>query len=220
MSKGTNLLILAIITGVYFLVSQSPIGRIIFGPIEILVAFLHEFGHATFSVITGGNVHTLQVNPDGSGVTYTSGGSQGLIDMGGYIGSAIFSNLLVRFSLSKHSNVVCYVLAGMLGFAALIWFSNFVNFGILIFYAILFIGLARVPQVARFILQFIGVACIIHILEDFQVGPSSDLAAFQNHIGILPYAAWMYLWLFIAIGVTLLNIKLILKIKEPNGVQG
>jgi len=220
MTKRTNLLILAIITGTYFLLSHSPLGLIIFGPIEVLVAFLHEFGHATMAVVTGGHVHALQVNPNGSGVTTTSGGSQSLITIGGYVGSAIFSNLLVQFSLSKNSNIVCYVLAGMLCFAGFFWFSNITNLGILIFYAILFIGLAKIPEISRFILQFIGVACVIHILEDFQVGPSSDLEAFQNIVGIFPYVIWMYLWLGIAIIVTLINIKLILKIKEPNQIQG
>ena len=211
MNKKTNLLVLAIMAIVYFGARYSGFGSIIFRPIEILVAFLHEFGHATMGILTGGHVHALQVNPDGSGVTTTSGGNSALITMGGYIGSCVFSNLLVRTSLSNKVQWVCNILAIMLLFSAFWWFSSIISTAILIFYAIIFVVIGRISVASVLIIQFIGIACVARVIEDFNVGPSSDLAAFQANVGILPYTAWMYLWLAIAIIVTIFNIRQIIK---------
>jgi hypothetical protein len=211
MDKRLNLGILAIICVVYYFVYNTSIGALIFGPVEILVAFLHEFGHASMALLTGGAVHALQVNPDGSGVTTTSGGKIALITMGGYIGSCVFSNILVRASLSSFSKWVCYLLAATAVFSAVHWFSTTTNLIILLIYAIGFVIIGKIPIVNSILLQFVGVACVVRVLQDFKIGPSSDLAAFQSNVGILPYDAWMYLWLVIAILITLLNIRLILR---------
>ncbi len=77
-------LLLAIV--LYVLLTYVPGLNIITFPIEMLCTFLHEFGHAFFSIISGGTVHSLCINADGSGVTTTSGGSQGLCTIGGYVG--------------------------------------------------------------------------------------------------------------------------------------
>lgn len=211
MNRKLNLGILAIICVVYFFIYNTSLGILIFGPIKILVAFLHEFGHAIMAVLTTGTVHSLQVNPDGSGVTTTSGGSIALITMGGYIGSCVFSNLLVRASLSSFSKWMCYLLAGVAIFSAVYWFSTLTNLIMLIVYALFFLIIGRLPVVNSIILQFVGVACVIRVLQDFNVGPSSDLVAFQSHVGMLPYEGWMYLWLIIAMLITILNLKFIWK---------
>jgi len=209
MSKKANIGIIAGIAIAYFFTSDTYIGSIIFGPIEILVAFLHEFGHAFMALATGGKVHALQVNPDGSGVTTTSGGKVALITMGGYIGSCVFSNLLVRISMSNYSRFGCTALAGVACFCAFFWFSTLTNLILLCVYAAAFLIIGRIPIVNSIFLQFIGVACTIHVLKDFNIGPSSDLEAFTSYVPILPYTGWMYLWLAIAIVITFLNIKLI-----------
>ena len=190
----------------YYIAVHTAIGAMIFGPIEVLVAFLHEFGHAIMAVITRGEVASLQVNPDGSGVTGTYGGNRSLILMGGYIGSCVFSNLLIRFSLSNYASIVCYILAVLALFCGFHWFSNLTNLIILFGYAIGFVIIGRLTLITPYVLQFIGIACVIHILQDFQVGPSSDLEQFTQ-LGILPYTVWMYLWLIIAGTVTFFNLR-------------
>ena len=211
MNKKTNLLALAIMAIVYFGARYTGFGIVIFGPIEILVAFLHEFGHASMGLLTGGHVYSLKVNPDGSGVTETSGGNLALITMGGYIGSCVFSNILVRASLSNRVEWICNGLAMAILFSAFWWFGSVTSTAILILYAIIFVVIGRIPTISPLIVQFVGIACVARVIEDFDIGPSSDLAAFQANVGILPYTAWMYLWLAIAIIVTIFNIRQILK---------
>lgn len=168
----------------YFAASFTPVGALIFYPVEILVAFLHEFGHASATLLTGGKVLALQVNPDGSGVTTSSGGNNAAITMGGYIGSCFFSNLMVRASLSQASRFVCSLLALAAVFSGVFWFSNLTNLLILVLYAFVFILISRVAS--SLLLQFIGIACLIHVLQDFRVGPSGDLQQFESAVGISP----------------------------------
>ena len=206
-----NLLVLACTTALYFLSIYTSVGVFFAHPIEVLVAFLHEFGHATMAILTGGHVNTLQVNPDGSGVTKTSGGSQSLITIGGYVGSCIFSNILIRMSCSKYSPIACYVLGVLSAISAVCWFSTVENMAILAAFAVSFVVIGKLKVVTPYVLQFISIACVVHIIQDFQVGPSSDLNAFTQIIGILPYTIWMYVWLGIVILVTFFNIKHLLK---------
>jgi hypothetical protein len=163
------------------------------------------------ALLTGGQVESLEVNPDGSGVTMVLGGSMLMITAGGYIGSCVFSNLLVRASLSKSPRIWCFVLALLQIFAAFKWYSSETTMMILIVYSIGFILLGFIPVVSSIVLQFIGVSCVIHILQDFRVGPSSDLQQFQAEVGILPASLWMWVWLAIAILITIANVKLILE---------
>ena len=211
MKKRTNIIILAGLVCVYFGSQWIPLGPLFFWPVELLVAFLHEFGHASMALLTGGRVEALEVNPDGSGVTTTLGGSMLMITAGGYIGSCVFSNLLVRASLTSGARVWCFVLALIQIFSAFMWYSSETTTMILIVYSIGFIMLGTLPVVSRIVLQFIGVACVIHILQDFRVGPSSDLQQFRAEIGVFPVELWMWAWLAVAVLITITNVKLIIQ---------
>ena len=75
---------------------------LVFYPIMLLVTFFHELGHALFNILSGGTVHAMVIHMDGSGETLTSGGSEALTIMGGFIGSALFGNLLFYTGLKAN----------------------------------------------------------------------------------------------------------------------
>ena len=207
--KGTKKIFIIFL--VYLGILFTPFSWFVFGPIELLVAFFHELGHAVMALITNGHVYSLTVNLDGSGVTNTIGGYRPLIIMGGYIGSCFFSNLLVRLSLTKNSSLVCIILSIVMGICNVFWATSLISSIILLFYIIIFVIFSWIPQVASIFLQFIGISCVIHILQDFRVGPSGDLDQFEQCVGIFPKFVWMYIWLGISIIVTFLNVKQIIK---------
>ena len=62
-----------------------------------------------------------------------------------------------------------------------------------------------------FLLQFIAIASLIDIIQDFNVGPPSDLEAFANGVGILSQTGWMYVWLLIVLMITIWNMRRIIK---------
>lgn len=187
-----------------------PFGRTILYPINLLVTFLHEFGHSFFAVITGGSVHGLQVNSDGSGYATIAGGWDWLVLMGGYIGSAVFGNMLLYVGLRKEklAKIAVYTLSASLLFSAFWWYESVFTTILLILFAAGFILLGRLSH--KFIsttLIIIGSASIIYIIEDFNIGPSSDLARFTEQFPLLPQIVWTVIWLIIVLVLTYFTVR-------------
>ncbi len=221
MKNNTLLRILTILI-VYLLIKffGGDIGRLILKPINLFVTYLHEFGHAFGALVTGGKVVSLQVNGDGSGVTTTIGGSKTVILMGGYIGSAIFGNLLFYIGAKKPriAQFAVYTLASTMAISAVVWFTSWYTSAFLLIFAIALYFLATKTNLDRDILMFLGLASIIFIVQDFNVGPSSDLKAYAEHLIIFPAKVWMYIWLIIVIVLCFFNFRMIfrgLKFKTP-----
>jgi len=191
----------------------GDIGRRILYPITLLVTFLHEFGHGIGAVLTGGWVEEIQINKDGSGWTRSVGGSRGVIIMGGYLGSALFGNLLfyVGAKAQKLVKPMLILLVISMLVTGLYWFNSMFTTGVLLAFAVVLSFIAFKTNFGREVLMFIGLASIIYIIQDFNVGPKSDLNAYAEVMIFLPAAAWMYIWLAIAILLFLFNLRLLFK---------
>lgn len=190
-------------------------GNLLLYPIQQLVTFLHEFGHALGTILTGGEVEALQINEDGSGFTKSRGGNRAIILMGGYIGSAILGNLLFFIStkLPKFAPAVLYILAGLMVLSGLIWFNSLFTTSLLFIFSIglFFVGFKSKHQ--KDVLMFLGLTTVLYIVEDFNVGPQSDLQQYAELFVFVPASAWMYIWLFIVLLICIVNIRFIFKEK-------
>ncbi|WP_155206573.1 M50 family metallopeptidase [Xanthovirga aplysinae] len=190
-----------------------PFGRIILYPITLLTTYLHEFGHALATLITGGKVWSVQLNADGSGFTKTSGGVEGMILMGGYIGSAILGNILLYISLRKNNwagKTLIFIGITMV-FTAIWWHHTFFSSIILLLYAAALFWIVRKRMREKEVLLFLGFASLLSIISDFRVGPFSDLKRYTQLFKVIPQDVWMYFWLAIVIILCSLNLKMILK---------
>jgi len=205
------IIILAIYIGLRYFGGET--GRQILYPVILLVTYLHELGHAVGAWITGGSVENIIVNKDGSGLTRSVGGSHPIILMGGYIGSAIFGNIL--FLIGSRFNIlvkpILLILAiAMMGTGLLIYSSVFTT-GFLVLFSLFLILVIWKTNWGREILMFLGLASILYIIQDFNVGPSSDLAKYAEIMKVLPADVWMYIWLFVALFLFFINLRFIFK---------
>lgn len=175
-------------------------GHLVLYPVTLLVTFLHEFGHALGALLTGGNVEGMQINADGSGYTVSRGGSPGTILMGGYLGSAILGNLLFRIGVKyKHlTQSTLYVLAVIMALSGLVWFESFQSTVILFVFAASLFFIASRTNWDQDLLMFFGLAAVLYIIQDFNVGPHSDLVMYEKVVGIFPVDVWKYIWLAFA----------------------
>jgi hypothetical protein len=191
-------------------------GAMVLYPVTLLVTILHELGHALGAVLTGGSVDGLQVNPDGSGYTRTLGGSPGVILMGGYLGSAILGNLMFRIGARHHrlSQGTLLVLAIIMGLAGLVWFESWESTGILWLFSLSLVIIALRSPFDQDVLMFLGLAAVLYIIQDFNVGPSSDLAAYEQVVGIFPAQIWMFIWLGFAAMMFYWNLKDIFQVSR------
>ncbi len=209
--------ILAIYLGLRYL--AGDVGRKILYPINLFVTFLHEFGHAVGALLTGGEVVNVQVSQDGSGYTRSAGGNRPVILMGGYLGSALFGNLLFLIGTKAKPLVkpILILLAGGMIFTGLFWYTSAFSTGFLIGFALLLMLIVWKTSWGREVLMFLGMASILYIIQDFNVGPKSDLNKYAEIMVVLPAQVWMYIWLAIAVLLFYYNLRLIFSLsKEEN----
>ncbi|MDG1950965.1 MAG: M50 family metallopeptidase [bacterium] len=220
MKRYTLLLFIAIgMAAFYVLENFIPGGRVILYPFKLLVTMLHEFGHAMGAVVTGGDVDSIKINADGSGWCKTAGGSRGIILMGGYIGSALFGNFLLYmgFVYQKSAKWVLYGLALVLIIISTIWSADITNTAFVLAFLIGIMLINRTKYNYIF-LMLLGVLSVAHIINDFNVGPTSDLSKFAEVWPFLSATAWMYVWLVFAVGITGITVNRMLKTK-PNTIS-
>lgn len=190
----------------------GSLGALLLYPVTLLVTFLHEFGHALGALLTGGEVSGMQINPDGSGYTITRGGNAGVVLIGGYLGSAVLGNVLFRIGARFHrmSQGTLLVMAMFMGLAGLIWFQSFQSTLILAVFAASLAFIALRTDYDQDLLMFLGLAAVLYIIQDFNVGPSSDLAMYEKVVGIFPAQIWMYVWLALAAVLFVWNLREVL----------
>lgn len=64
-------------------------------PLRLFVTMIHELGHGTAAVLTGGEFIEFRVMSRGAGVAYTRGGIREIIIPAGYLGTALFGAILL-----------------------------------------------------------------------------------------------------------------------------
>jgi hypothetical protein len=104
-----------------------------------------------------------------------------------------------------------YSLGGLMIFVAIFYFGSIASSILLILIGSGLIYIAKKLDYDSVILSFLGLASIFHIISDFRVGPSSDLAKFSDTFVIIPQVVWMYAWLLVVIALFGYNLKLMLK---------
>jgi len=200
-------LFIIILTAILYWIIKNyvPYGGYIVYPITLLVTFFHETGHALFALLTGGMVEGIQINSDGSGFARIGGGWSFLVLPGGYIGSALWGNLLLYMALykEKYSRFLLYFIIAILVFSAIVWFNSIGTSALLIAFAAFLVWMSRQKTgVISSVLLILGTTSLIYIIMDFNGGPSSDLARFTALIPILPAFLWAIVWLVAVLALT------------------
>ncbi|MFN8375318.1 MAG: M50 family metallopeptidase [Anaerolineae bacterium] len=97
-------LLLPIAALIVFVLWNTPQLSGLLYPFRLFVTYVHEAGHGTMALLTGGRLLGFVVYADGSGVATTAGGARALILPAGYLGAALFGALLFfrRFPYSRY----------------------------------------------------------------------------------------------------------------------
>ncbi|HFC01368.1 MAG TPA: hypothetical protein ENJ53_11230 [Phaeodactylibacter sp.] len=131
--------------------------------------------------------------------------------MGGYIGSALFGNILFYIGArwQKLAGTAIFVLCSSMIFTAFYWHSTVFSTLFLVAFAVGLYLISWFTNLDREILMFLGLASIIYIIQDFRVGPSSDLEQYAKLMVIIPRTVWMYIWLGVALLLCFFNLRLV-----------
>src|SRR6185436_16758514 len=89
-----RLLLAMLATVVVFILWNVPQLDFILYPFRLFVTYVHESGHGTAALLTGGRFAGFEIFSNGSGQAITAGGSRLLILPAGYLGAALFGAVL------------------------------------------------------------------------------------------------------------------------------
>ena len=146
-----------------------PYVRGILYPFKMLVIAFHEFSHAITSLLTGGKVESISLDPREGGVTKMRGGISAITLPAGYLGSSLIGALLIFCGFDiVASKVASFVLAAC--FLLTLWWGKkdwltistiLAAVGLLV--ACWFIAHA---EALRFVVLFIGVMSALYSVWD------------------------------------------------------
>ena len=201
---------------------MRQVNQIALYPLRLFITFVHESGHAMAALLTGNRVVSLQIMPNGEGVTMASQNvvSAWIIDSAGYVGTAIFGAIMLQVGrlrkLQAPGKTALYFAAAALLAITLLWgwhdpFTLAVGFGL----AGTCFALARfLPSAAaNFAAAFLAIQCGLNSLSDIGILLSLTTGGeMQNDAGnmaktyLLPATLWAALWaisalLILAVGL-------------------
>lgn len=185
-------------------------------PFRLFVTYVHEAGHGSAAILTGGELRSFEIFANGAGVAYTAGGTRALVIPAGYLGAALFGAVLFyltnRFGHSRTIAVILGVL--LLGFSLLFGRSSATAFivGIAFGAVVIVCGWKLNREINIILLNVLAMMTGLNAVLDvyYLVGNSgaglgstpNDALAFQNEIApLIPAAVWALVWVLIALAL-------------------
>ncbi|MEZ5338294.1 MAG: M50 family metallopeptidase [bacterium] len=193
-------------------------------PLKILVVFFHELSHALAALMTGGQVHGIELNIRQGGLTYTSGGNLFLITSAGYLGSMLWGAMLILAArFVKRRQNVTFALGLLLLFTGIIFMRPVFGFGfifcLLTGFLLLFLASRAHADWHDFILKLLGItSCLYAVLDiksDVLDRPHmhSDAVALQQ-LTLIPSVLWGLIWIALSLICTWWCLKLATRRRE------
>lgn len=136
---------------------------------QLFLTFVHEACHGIAAILTGGSLVRFELQPNTSGMAYTSGGFRPLILLAGYAGSALVGGaLLVAARARGLEKAICWGLAAFLGVFTLLFVRNLFGFGVGVVLTAFFAFVARrgAGWQLAFLLSFLAVQSILNAFKD------------------------------------------------------
>jgi hypothetical protein len=210
-----SLLVAAVATiALYFI----PYAGYVTYPIRMLVTFVHEGSHALMSLLTGGSVASISIQPDGSGLTqsYLYGWlPQILVASAGYLGASLYGAAIIGFLRrgvsAKRLLIITAVAIGLattLVLKGLIFSGNIFGlvWGVLLTAGLMLAALRLPKDWANWLTAFIGVQCVLNAFYDlhtlFALSVSSGAATDamgMARLTLIPAPVWAGIWMLTAL---------------------
>ena len=197
---------------VSLVVSLTPWAQILLYPFKLFTTWVHECGHALMTVMVGGHVTSITIDPDTSGVTQGLAPAgrltRGLVASSGYLGAAVVGCLLMAATrVQKRTHVILAGIGAFMLLTLVLWMRNIFGAAVVLVWGVALVALARqgIGNAARFLLSLLAIQVALNSLYDIRVlflidgGPSD--AATMARLFLLPSWVWATLWMVISVAM-------------------
>ncbi len=198
-----------IVSAVITMILVVNLVPVLWRPFDMFYTMIHEVGHILAAGLTNGHIVEISLVAGGGGFARTRGGDNALINIAGYLGTALFSATLMI--LSSLPDFAPYTLTLIGSFSILVVLLYGVRSPLVTLIGLgfgsIFIGVAWLTPVliSIFLLNFLalqgGVATIRHLISlSRNIDGDDDASQMADLAGCTP-RLWAALWLFCAVGM-------------------
>ncbi|KAF2674007.1 hypothetical protein BT63DRAFT_419327 [Microthyrium microscopicum] len=213
-AQKVTLGVIVVYVVVIALLWNIPYVRKVLWPFKMLVIAFHEFGHAITTLLTGGRVESISLDPNEGGVTHMRGGISAITLPAGYLGSSIIGALLIFCGFNIVASKIASIVLGVC-FLLTLWWAR--RDWLTILTVLLAVGLLVAcwfiahAEPLRFVVLFIGVMSCLYSVWDIcddlilRKVNSSDASVFADRYGGSS-KCWGVIWSFISLAFMILAI--------------
>lgn len=213
--RRTLLIIIAAAVLVFILWNTPQLDALLY-PFRLFVTYVHEAGHGTAALLTGGHFVRFEVYANGSGQAITAGGSRALILPAGYLGAALFGAALFYLTNRlRHTRAIAFALGVLLVIFTLLFGLSSTTAALVGFAfgaALIGLGYKGSPALNALVLNMLAILTGLNAVLDvfFLVGNSgaamgslrNDAAAFNAEVfPLVPAAVWALVWMLLAVAI-------------------
>jgi hypothetical protein len=196
---------------VSLVVSLTPWAPVLLYPFKLFTTWVHECAHALMTVLVGGRVLSITIQPDTSGLTQslvpTGRIAGGLVASAGYLGAAVVGCLLMAATrVEKWAHVILLCLGAFMLFTVVVWMRNLFGFIVVLASGVALIGLARrgIGNAPRFLLSLMAIQVALNSVYDIRVLFMSDRASDATTMArlfLLPSWMWATMWMVASVAL-------------------
>jgi hypothetical protein len=193
-------------------ISLTPWAHVLLYPFKLFTTWVHECGHAVMILLVGGQVTSIAIQPDTSGLTQSlvpvSRGARGLVASAGYLGAAVVGCLLIAATrVEKWAHVIFLGLGTCMLVTVILWVHNLFGAAVVLAWGAVLVVLARqrMGNAPRFLLSLLAIQVALNSVYDirilFLVGRRQSDAATMAGLFLLPAWVWATGWMVISVAM-------------------
>jgi Peptidase M50B-like len=196
---------------VSLIASLTPWGPTLLYPFKLFTTWVHETSHSLMTVLVGGRVTAVTIEPDTSGLTHglvpASRVARGLVASAGYLGAALVGCLLMAATrVERRARTILYGVGAFMLLTVVVWMRNVFGVVVVLAWGLALVTMARrrMANALRFLLSLLAVQVALNSVYDIRVlflvnGPSD--AATMARLFLLPAWFWAATWMLLSVAM-------------------
>ncbi len=193
-------------------ISLTRWGPLALYPFKLFTTWVHECGHAVMTLIVGGRVSSIVIEPNTTGVTTSlipqSRIAQGLVASAGYLGASVVGCVLMTATRGKKgAHAILLTIGACMLLTVVIWMRNPFGIAVVLLWSVALFALSRQGRapVSSFVLSLLAVQVALDSVYDIRVlfllhGQHSD-AETMARLFLLPTWFWASIWMLMSTGM-------------------
>ena len=197
---------------VSLIASLTPWALPLLYPFKLFTTWVHECSHALMTLLVGGRVTAVTIDPDTSGLTHSlvpaSRAARGLVASAGYLGAALVGCFLMAATrVERRARTILYSVGACMLLTVVVWMRNVFGAIVVLAWGVALVTMARRRRMAnapRFLLSLLAVQVALNSVYDIRVlflvdGPSD--AVTMARLFLLPAWFWAAAWMLTSVAM-------------------